>query len=439
MEFPVKYIVLGLAVLMYVLVIAFPAKKTWFPLGGALVLVLLGIISPFHALFELVNWNILMIYIGSLVIAELFIYSRLPARIADNIVAKTPNAGLAMVAILIMTGIISAFVENVATVLVMAPIALSLTRKLKINPTYFMVGLAVMANLEGTATLVGDPPSMIFASYAGYGFNEFFFHEGRISIFFFVQAGLIAGALFFYYFFSKSGKEKILTEKTQVISYFPMILLLLMIIGLAASSTISALGNKENGEAALWTEYVSGSIVMILAIVGIFWYCFKEKKGSKETLKMIKNLDWETILFLSGIFIVIGALSETGILEEFAGFLTRIIGGNVFAGFIIIIVVSMVLSGFIDNVPYIIVMLPVASTLAQNMNLTPELYMFALLIGSCLGGNLTPFGASANIVAMGILKRENYPMNFSGWLKIGLPFTLITTVTACALLWLFYK
>lgn len=439
MSFPVKYIVLGLAVLMYVLVIAFPAKKTWFPLGGALVLVLLGIISPFHALFELVNWNILMIYIGSLVIAELFIYSRLPARIADNIVAKTPNAGLAMVAILIMTGIISAFVENVATVLVMAPIALSLTRKLKINPTYFMVGLAVMANLEGTATLVGDPPSMIFASYAGYGFNEFFFHEGRISIFFFVQAGLIAGALFFYYFFSKSGKEKILTEKTQVISYFPMILLLLMIIGLAASSTISALGNNTNGEVPLWTEYVSGSIVMFLAVVGIFWYCFKEKKGSKETLKMIKNLDWETILFLSGIFIVIGALSETGILQEFADFLTVVISGNVFAGFVIIIVVSMVLSGFIDNVPYIIVMLPVAATLAQNMNLTPELYMFALLIGSCMGGNLTPFGASANIVAMGILKRENYPMNFSGWLKIGLPFTLITTGTASLLLWLLYS
>lgn len=439
MEFPVKYIVLGLAVLMYVLVIAFPAKKTWFPLGGALVLVLLGIISPFHALFELVNWNILMIYIGSLVIAELFIYSRLPARIADNIVAKTPNAGLAMVAILIMTGIISAFVENVATVLVMAPIALSLTRKLKINPTYFMVGLAVMANLEGTATLVGDPPSMIFASYAGYGFNEFFFHEGRISIFFFVQAGLIAGALFFYYFFSKSGKEKILTEKTQVISYFPMILLLLMIIGLAASSTISALGNNTNGEVPLWTEYVSGSIVMFLAVSGIFWFCFKEKKGSKETFKMIKNLDWETILFLSGIFIVIGALSETGILQEFADFLTVVISGNVFAGFVIIIVVSMVLSGFIDNVPYIIVMLPVAATLAQNMNLTPELYMFALLIGSCMGGNLTPFGASANIVAMGILKRENYPMNFSGWLKIGLPFTLITTGTASLLLWLLYS
>lgn len=439
MAFPVKYIVLGLAVLMYALVIAFPSKKTWFPLGGALFLVLLGITSPFHALFELVNWNILMIYIGSLVIAELFIYSRLPARIADNIVAKTPNAGLAMVAILIMTGIISAFVENVATVLVMAPIALSLTRKLKINPTYFMVGLAVMANLEGTATLVGDPPSMIFASYAGYGFNEFFFHEGRISIFFFVQAGLIAGALFFYYFFSKSGKEKILTEKTPVISYFPMVLLIFMIGGLAASGAISALGNKGDGESALWTEYVSGSIVMILAIVGIFWYCFKEKKGAKETLQMIKHLDWETILFLSGIFIVIGALSETGILEEFAGFLTEIIRGNVFAGFVIIIVVSMVLSGFIDNVPYIIVMLPVAATLAQNMNLTPELYMFALLIGSCMGGNLTPFGASANIVATGILKKEKYPLGFSGWLKIGLPFTLITTGTASLLLWLVYS
>lgn len=439
MLFNPKYLVLGLAVVMYLLVIIFPSKKVWFPLAGAFILVILGITNPFHALFELVNWNILMIYIGSLVIAELFIYSRLPARIADNIVAKTPNAGLAMVAILIMTGIISAFVENVATVLVMAPIALSLTRKLKINPTYFMVGLAVMANLEGTATLVGDPPSMIFASYAGYGFNEFFFHEGRISIFFFVQAGLIAGALFFYYFFSKSGKEKILTEKTTVISYFPLVLLLLMILGLAASSTISALGNNGNAEAALWTEYISGSIVMILAVAGIFWYCFHEKKGYRDTFTMIKNLDWETILFLSGIFIVIGALSETGILQEFADLLTNLISGNIFAGFIIIILVSMVLSGFIDNVPYIIVMLPVAATLAKNMNLTPELYMFALLIGSCMGGNLTPFGASANIVATGILKRENYPLNFSGWLKIGLPFTLITTGTASALLWFFYR
>lgn len=434
-----KWIVLAIMAIMYIFVIIFQSKKIIFTSIAALLVIIIGAVSPFHALTGLINWNILMIYIGSLVIAELFIYSKVPARIADGIINVSPNAGIAMVAILIMTGIISAFVENVATVLVMAPIALSLCKKLKMKPVYFMVGLAVMANLQGTATLVGDPPSMIFASYAGYTFNEFFFHEGKFSIFWLVQTGMLAGAIYFYFVFAKQGKEKIPTEKTEVISWFPLVLLFLMIIGLALSGAISALGSTEGAEAPLWTEYVSGSIVMILAIIGIVWYGLKRNSEDKNVFSMIKGLDWETIIFLCGIFIVIGTVSETGLLEEFAAFLQRIIGGNIALGFIIIILVSVIISGFIDNVPYIIVMLPVAATLARSMNLEPELYMFALLLGSCLGGNLTPFGASANIVSMGILKKEGHPMNFAGWLKIGLPFTLITTTAASALLWLIFR
>ena len=111
------------------------------------------------------------------------LHSRVPARIADRLVAISPSTGIAVVLILAMTGIISIFVENVATVLVMAPIALALSKKLKLNPVPFMIGLALMSNLEGTATLVGDPPSMIFASYAHYSFNDFFISQGKISIF----------------------------------------------------------------------------------------------------------------------------------------------------------------------------------------------------------------------------------------------------------------
>ena len=150
---------------------------------------------------------------------------------------------------------------------------------------------------------------------------------------------------------------------------------------------------------------------------------------------LIEGLDWETIAFLIGIFIVVGAISETGLLSDFAHTLARITGGNVFAGFMLILAVSVVISGFVDNVPYIIVMLPIAKTLAVQMNLAAELYMFALLIGSCLGGNLTPFGASANVVAMGILKREGHPVDFAGWLKTGAPFTILTTTAAAAALW----
>ena len=154
---------------------------------------------------------------------------------------------------------------------------------------------------------------------------------------------------------------------------------------------------------------------------------------------MVKNLDWETIGFLIGIFIVIGTVSETGLLEDFALFLRGIIGGNKLLGFFVIILVSVIISGFVDNVPYIIVMLPVAATLAQNMGLKSELYMFALLVGSCMGGNLTPFGASANIAAMGILKKQGTLLSFGGWCKIGVPFTLITTAAAALVLWLLWR
>jgi Na+/H+ antiporter NhaD/arsenite permease-like protein len=204
-----KWIVLGAAVLMYGLIIVFPERKSFAALGAAGVILLLRALSPFDALV-LINWNILMIFVGSLVIAELFIYSRVPAVIADSIVLHSPSIGFAIVAILVMTGLISAFVENVATVLVMAPIALAFCEKLRLNPRMFLVGLAVMANLQGTATLVGDPPSMIFADYAKYSFNDFFLYHGKLSIFFAVQTGMIAGALFFYCFFAKAGSKKAL-------------------------------------------------------------------------------------------------------------------------------------------------------------------------------------------------------------------------------------
>ncbi len=444
-----KWIILGIAILMYVFVIIFQDKKVWFTSGAALLVILLGTIFPnvifplpedilaresafpshiyafTHSFTDIINWNVILIYLGSMTIASMFIYSKVPSRFADDIVSNSKNTGLAMVLILAMTGIISIFVENVATVLVMAPIALALCSKLKINPTYFMMGLAVMSNLEGTATLVGDPPSMIFASYAGYNFNDFFIHNGKISVFFFIQAGLVAGCTFFYFFFAKNGRNKIEIEKEKVVSWFPFIVFIIMIFGLAGISFIHTS-----------FAYLSGIFVFSLGLICLIWYKFIQKKSKSEVLKVVKELDWETIFFLLGIFVVIGAIQSVGLLNDFSLFLADKTGGSKFLGFIIILLVSVVISGFVDNVPYIIAMLPVAGGMATAMNISPELYLFALLIGSCLGGNLTPFGASANIVAMGILKKEGHPVKMGGWLKIGVPFTIITTSISVLLLWL---
>ena len=435
-----KFIVLALALVMYALVIVFQDKKILWSLGAAAVAIVLGSVFPAdvfegsgrafalcHSARDLINWNVLMIYIGSMIIAALFIYSKAPSRVADTIIGLSPNTGIAIVLILAMTGIISIFVENVATVLVMAPIALALCKKLGLKPVNFMMGLAVMSNLEGTATLVGDPPSMIFASFAGYTFNDFFVHDGKISVFFFIQAGLLVGCLFFYWIF-RGAKDKVQAEKTQVVSLLPSALLLLMIFGLAAISFLK-----------IEFVFASGTYVMALGILGLLWHRFCQKKSWREIWGLVKGLDWETIFFLIGIFVVVGALSESGLLADFAAFLAKCTKGSKLAAFVLILLVSIILSGFIDNVPYIIVMLPVASALAKSVGTSPELYMFALLIGSCLGGNLTPYGASANVVAMGIVKKEGYPMNFGLWLKMGAPFTLLTTAAGAVLLWLVWS
>jgi Na+/H+ antiporter NhaD/arsenite permease-like protein len=422
-----KFAVLAIAVVMYALVIVFSHKKAWFSLAAAGIVMALGIVSPQKAVFELVNWNVLLIYIGSLVIADLFIYSRVPAHLADRIIDSTPSLGLGIVFILVMTGIISAFVENVATVLVMAPIAVALSKKVGMKPTVFMIGLAVMANLQGTATLVGDPPSMIFASYAGYNFNDFFVHQGRLSIFFAVQAGALAGAVYFYLYFRKYGKAHVDLALEKILSWYPAILLVLMIAGLAAISFFFE-GLSVSG---LWC--------MILAAAGMSWYVLVRKQPMKEAVRLVKGLDWETIAFLVGIFIVIGAIAEVGILDDLALALEAFIAGNLLLGFVVIVGISVVLSGFIDNVPYIIVMLPVAATLASSLGLPKELYMFGLLIGSCLGGNLTPFGASANVVAIGLCKKEGARVGFGQWLKLAGPFTLLTTLASSLFVWFTWR
>jgi Na+/H+ antiporter NhaD/arsenite permease-like protein len=422
-----KWVVLAAAAFMYALIVVFPGKKSFCALGAAALMLILRVVSPAMALGELINWSVLMIFVGSLIIAELFIYSRVPAVIADAIVVRSPNVGIAIIAILIMTGIISAFVENVATVLVMAPIALALCKKLELDPAYFMIGLAVMANLQGTATLVGDPPSMIFADYARYGFNDFFVFEGKLSIFFIVQAGMLAGVVFFYLFFARKT-AKVTIEQEKVLTMVPSVLLIMMILGLAALSFIYG-----------GISLASGILVMVLGVLGVLWYVFVRREGRAKTLALIKGLDWDTALFLAGIFVVVGAVSEVGLLNDFSAFLSRLVGDHVVLGFLLIIAVSVLISGFVDNVPYIIVMLPVAAGMAADYGLRQELYMFALLIGSCMGGNLTPFGAAANVVSVGILRKQGRAVSFGQWLKIGLPFTLLTTAASAACIWLIWR
>jgi Na+/H+ antiporter NhaD/arsenite permease-like protein len=424
----IKILVLAIAIIMYLGLILFPRRKVLITLFASFIIILSGAITLKEAFLELINWNVLLIYLGTLILADLFILSRVPAMMADIIINKSPNTGLAITLLCVLTGLISMFVENVATVLVVAPLAIDIAKKLKISPVPILFVIAMSSNLQGTATLVGDPPSMIFAGFCGLNFNDFFVYNGKPSIFFIVEAGAIVSCVFIYLLFRKYKQKEVIEEVATPISYVPLFLLILMVAGLALISFL------EKG-----FSIKSGILCFTIGTLGLMWYAFFHKGSPKEVYEILKKLDWEIVLFLIGIFIVVGSISKAGILEDISKLFVDAFGNNVLASFLAITFVSMLLSGFIDNVPYIVLMLPVVKNLAIFLGTNEFLLYSGLLVGSCLGGNITPFGASANIVAVGILKKEGYETKFSDFVKIGLPFTISATLAAASLAWIIWR
>mgnify|MGYP000957151697 CR=1 FL=1 len=182
--------------------------------------------------------------------------------------------------------------------------------------------------------------------------------------------------------------------------------------------------------------YTAGLICMLAGCVAIAWEKLINKGSIVEGLR---SLDYETTFFLMGIFILVGSINATGWIEQFADVLSKTVGTNVLAGYILLIAVAVALSAVVDNIPFLAAMLPVVADMCGQMQINPSLYYFGLLIGASLGGNVTPIGASANIVACGLLRKEGYPVRFGEFMAIGVPFTLAATVAASLLVWWIWR
>jgi len=367
-----------------------------------------------------INYNVLGVFWGTMVLSSLFINSSVPAYLATKLVDRSKSVGLAMLSVCFLAGFISAFVENVATVLIVAPIAFEVAKKLKTNPVPFLIGIAISANLQGCATMVGDSPSIILALSSGMSFMDFFWMKGRPGITFAVELGAIAAFYVLYLLFKKYKQPVTLIEEVKVKTWFPTILLTLMMLTLAASSFIK---DKH--------PYTIAFICITYGVIGLIWHEIKHR----ESISLVKDLDWHTFFFLIGIFILVGTLSQRGIVDDVANFIIKHTQGSQFIAFTIIIWLSVILSAFIDNIPYTIAMIPVAKLVAQSLGVGPELFLFGLLIGTSLGGNITPIGASANVVAVGLLRKEGYHVKFTDFVKMGLPFTLAAVGVAYIFLW----
>lgn len=420
------YAAISIFAIAYILMLVFSKYRPYIALGAALIFIISGML-PLNSVVESIDFNVLLMIAGTMGIVALFIESKMPELLADLIMEKVPNVKWAAVAMALFAGIISAFVDNVATVLMIAPVALEICKKLKTNPVPFIIAIAVSSNLQGAATLVGDTTAIMLGSALDMSFMDFFWYKGRPGMFFAVELGAVLSAIILAYLFRKEKAPIPKTgERTKVNDYVPSILLLGTIVLLITASFIP---NKPG--------ITNGLICCALLLIGLV-YNFIEKKNASALVSPLKEIDFETIGLLFGLFLMIGAISEQGVIDAAANLLAKMGGGNVFVLYTVIVWASVVISAFIDNIPYVATMIPVIAGLASALNIDSTVLYFGLLSGATLGGNCTPIGASANITGIGILRKEGYTVKNSDFFKIGIPFTMAAIIPAYIYLWIMY-
>ena len=422
-----KTVALVIFIAVYALLLLLPKYRAYTALGAALVFIILGIV-PLGDILGAIDWNVLMMLAGTMGTVDLFIRSNMPNRLSDRLVAVLPNVKWLIIALALFAGIVSAFVDNVATVLMLAPVGVAIAKKLDISPVEPILAIAVSSNLQGAATLVGDTTSILLAGHMGLDFMDFFVYDGRPGMFWVVEAGALVTVPVMMFLFRKEKGELNGTELTPVTDYLPTWMLLGTVATLIAASFIP---NKP--------DITNGVICVSFFIVGLAIEALRGKVDGKLTLDVLKAIDYETLALLAGLFLVIHGIERAGIIDDLSRIITGLGGGNLFLTYTIIVWASVLISAFVDNIPYTATMLPVVGGVAASLGVDQAVLCFGLLSGATLGGNLTPVGASANIAACGILRKEGYEVSTGQFMRIGVPFTLAAVVTGYVLVWLLFS
>lgn len=450
---PLTVFALILFIVTYVLMFSLQKLRPYIALASAAVFILVGSLGLFpgfrytlpDALRE-IDWNVIMMIVGTMGTVYFFIESKMPMLLSDIIVSHVHSVKWMIFAMSLFAGIISAFVDNVATVLMVAPVALAVCKKLDISPVPAIICIAVSSNLQGAATLVGDTTSILLAKAAGLDFMDFFFVQGKPGMFFVTEAGALAAAMIILWMFRRENQRIDVHDRTSVEDKVPTWLLCLTVLSLIAVSFIPYADNAAPGQ-FYKPDITNGLICMLFFLGGLIRQLIR-KRSTAVLRGVLGEIDYYTIALLIGLFIVIGGISEAGLIDRIGVTLAKLSGtgsrGSIFLVYTVIVWMSVLLSAFIDNIPYTATMLPVVAVITQRLSaaggidVSPNLLYFGLLVGATLGGNLTPIGASANITGIGILRKEGYQVSSGAFMKYGVPFTLTAVTTGYLLIWLIW-
>ncbi|SHK15701.1 possible tyrosine transporter P-protein (TC 2.A.45.2.1) [Anaerocolumna jejuensis DSM 15929] len=418
-----------LFLITYTLLLLLPKYRAVVALSSALIYIISGTLT-FSKALSAIDFNVILMLAGTMGIVALFIESKMPALLADLILGRVPNVKWAIISLALFAGIISAFVDNVATVLMVVPVALTIAKKLNISPVPGVIAISISSNLQGAATLVGDATAILMGSHAHMTFSDFFIYQGKPGIFWVVQAGAVAFTLVCLLVFRKYSQllsVDLKKNRTLVTDYLPSFLLVMMILLLIV---VSFVPDKP--------ALTNGFICTGLFILGLI-ITFAGKKDKTLFGRTLREIDISTLLLLSGLFIVVAGITEAGLVEEISKIFIHFSGDNLFIMYTLIVWVSVLFAAFIDNIPFVATMLPVISGISAIMKIDPTILYFGLLCGATLGGNFTPIGASANITAIGILRRNGYEVKTSQYMKISFPITFAAIITGYLLIWLIWN
>ena len=442
---PITITALVLFAFTYLLMLVSEKYRPYIAVGSAMIFIILGITSSFYADSQFfvfaegrfnygfiaalgeIDWNVILMIAGIMGTVSLFIESKMPQLMSDILISKMPNVKWIIFSLSLFAGIVSAFVDNVATVIMIAPVALACCKKMKISPVSSIICIAISSNLQGAATLVGDTTSILLAEEANLDFSDFFVSNGKPGIFWVVEAGAVVSAIIILFMFRNAKRRIKFDARTQVEDKFPTLLLIGTVVALIAVSFVP-----------YQPELTNGIICIGFFLIGVMRELLV-KKNKKNAQKAFTQIDSYTLVMLIGLFVVLGGIRNAGVIDVIAQAITKLGAGSPLLVFTIIVWMSVLLSSVIDNIPYTATMLSIVPVIAGDIGIEPTLLYYGLLCGATLGGNLTPIGSSANIAAIGILHKEGYYVKAKVFMKYGVPFTLAAVATCYALIWLIWK
>lgn len=410
-------------VLVYALIMTEKIHRTIIAMLGAAVIIAIGVINQEKA-FASIDFNTIGLLIGMMIIVGITRQSGVFEYLAIKSAKLVGGRPLAIMGVLaLVTALASALLDNVTTVLLIVPVTFAITDRLDLSPVPFLLAEVLASNIGGTATLIGDPPNIMIGSATGLGFMDF---VANLALPVFIILVVTIGVMLFIF------RKQLHTSEERIQSIFELneieaikdwLLLKRSLIVLALTIIGFLLHQSLHLESA--TVALLGAAVLMLVT----------NENPEETLL---NIEWPTIFFFAGLFILVGGLVETGVIEMIARKALLITEGSLVRTGMLVLWLSAIASAFVDNIPFVATMIPLLQTIGQLSSLPMESVWWALALGACLGGNGTIIGASANVIVAGIAERYGTPIGFMDFLKVGFPLMILSIVLSTLYLYLFF-